>query len=345
MIWLAWRQFRAQAIIGGCVLAAFAVVIVVSGLRLEHLYSTSGLPGCGSHGDCGRLTQAFSAHLRGSVYQAVLYGGVVLTYAAPAVMGAFWAAPLITRELEAGTFRLAWTQSVSRNRWLLVKVAMIGLAAMTAAGLLSAMLTWWSGPVYKAARYAAPDSGLSANRLGPLLFGVNGIAPVGYAAFAFAVGLAAGILLRRTVPAMAVTLAVFAGVQVAWPNWVRPHLIPPVRRTAPLDVSKINGFLIDNNNRMTITPGFSNHDAWLLSAQTLTSAGHPFTGPAPHACGARSLQACLASVTHLRLRQLVVYQPGIRYWEFQWFETAIFFGVAVALALFCLMRVSRRRLA
>lgn len=345
MIWLAWRQFRAQAIVSGCVLAVFAVAIVVSGLRLAHLYNTSGLPGCGSHHDCAMLIQAFSARLRGSIYQAVLYAGVILTYVAPAVMGAFWAAPMITREFEAGTFRLAWTQSVSRNHWLVVKVGTVGLAAMVVAGLLSAMLTWWSGPVYKAAQYAVPGSGLSTNRLVPLLFGVNGIAPIGYAAFAFAVGLAAGVLLRRTVPAMAITLAVFAGVQVAWPSWVRPHLIPPVRRTAPLDLSTLGGILIDNNNQMVITPGFSNHDAWLLSGQTLTSAGHPFTGPATHACLAGSFQACVASLAQLHLRQLVVYQPGSRYWQFQWYETAIFVAVAAALALFCMMRISRRRLA
>jgi hypothetical protein len=345
MIWLAWRQFRAQAIIGGCVLVAFAVAIVVSGLKLEHLYNTSGLPGCSSHGDCAQLLSTFTSQLKGSVYQAVLYGALALIYAAPAVMAAFWAAPMITREFEASTFRLAWTQSVSRNRWLAVKVAMIGLASMIEAGLLSLLLTWWISPVYKAAQYAPSHSGLSVNRLVPLMFGAGGIAPIGYAAFAFALGLTAGVLLRRTVPAMAVTLAGFAFVQVAWPNWIRPHLISPVRSDTPLNPSLITGIETTNNNRMIFFLGSHKPDAWVITDQALNSAGHPYAGRGTQACVTGSPQACNASLVPLHLRQLIVYQPASRYWALQSYETAIFIAAAVLLALFCAMRISRRRLA
>jgi len=41
--------------------------------------------------------------------------------ATPALLGIFWGAPLIARELETGTCRLAWNQSVTRTRWLTVK--------------------------------------------------------------------------------------------------------------------------------------------------------------------------------------------------------------------------------
>ena len=58
------------------------------------------------------------------------------------------------------------------------------------------------------------------------MFGPRGIVPAGYAAFAFVLGVAAGILLRRTVPAMAATLVVFAAVQVAVPFAVRPYVRP-----------------------------------------------------------------------------------------------------------------------
>ena len=65
----------------------------------------------------------------------------------PALIGIFWGAPLVARELEAGTFRLAWTQSVTRTRWLAVKIALVGLASVLAAGLLSLLVTWWSSPL------------------------------------------------------------------------------------------------------------------------------------------------------------------------------------------------------
>jgi hypothetical protein len=75
----------------------------------------------------------------------------------------------------------------------------------------------------------------SQGRFSSLVFATHGITPLGYAAFAFTLGTAtAGALIRRTVPAMAVTLAIFAAVQVAMPLWVRPHLIPPDRTIATI---------------------------------------------------------------------------------------------------------------
>ncbi len=345
MIWLTWRQFRAQAITSGCVLAAFAILLLVTGLGLAHLYDQSGLPGCTSHHNCEQSLSGFTAQVRGSVYQFVFYLGIALIYLAPALMGAFWGAPLVAREFEAGTFRLAWTQSISRNRWLIVKVSLIGAGAMVVAGLLSLMLSWWTVPVYKAASYASPDTGLSFNRLTPYVFSVSGITPIGYAAFAFALGFTAGVLLRRTIPAMAITLGGFAVIQVVWPLVIRPHLITPVRGLLPLPASAIGGVGIGAGNQMTVFPLTDKRGSWVLSDQALNSAGRPFVGPATHACLSGNQQACTAWLNAQHLRQLVIYQPASRYWPLQGYETAIFLVVAVALALLCSVRISRRRLA
>ena len=142
----------------------------------------------------------------------------------------FWGAPLVAREFETGTFRLAWTQGVTRTRWLAAKLAIAGAAAIAVAELLSLMVTWWSSPIHKAnAGYTAFTSGSFH----------SGIAPAGYAAFAFALGVTAGLLIRRTLPAMAVTLAIFAAVIIAFPFWVRPHLIPPVQTTSALSLASV----------------------------------------------------------------------------------------------------------
>ena len=313
MIWLTWRQFRAQAIATGCILAVFAILLLVTGLSLAHLYDQSGLPGCTAHHDCAQSLSGFTAQLRGSTYQFVFYIGIALTYLAPALMGAFWGAPLIAHEFETGTFRLAWTQSISRNRWLIMKVSLVGLVAMVAAGLLSLMLSWWIAPVYKAASYAPARSSLSFSRLTPYVFGVNGITPIGYAAFAFALGLTAGVLLRRTVPAMAVTLGGFAVIQVVWPLLIRPHLITPVRSLLPLAASAIGGLRISQGNQLTVFPQVDKPDSWVISDQALTSAGHPFVGHATQACLSGSQQACDAWLNAQHLRQLVLYQPASRY--------------------------------
>ena len=152
---------------------------------------------------------------------------------APAVIGLFWGAPLIARELEAGTPALAWSQSVTRTRWLAVKLAVGGLAAMAVTEALSLMQTWWAAPISQAVADGG-GSGVARSRFSLLAFATHGITPLGYAAFAFALGVTAGALIRRTLPAMAVTLAIFAALQVAMPLWVRPNLAPPDHMVIPV---------------------------------------------------------------------------------------------------------------
>lgn len=45
-----------------------------------------------------------------------VYTGLLVVLAVPAVIGMFWGAPLISRELETGTHYLAWNQGVTRTR-------------------------------------------------------------------------------------------------------------------------------------------------------------------------------------------------------------------------------------
>jgi len=85
---------------------------------------------------------------------------------------------LVARELETGTYRLAWTQSVTRTRWLAVKLGVVGLASMVVAGLFSLMVTWWFSPIDR------------VNMTVFATFDQRNIVAVGYAAFAFALGAA-----------------------------------------------------------------------------------------------------------------------------------------------------------
>ena len=318
------------------------IVLAVSGVQFADKFHAA-IAGCQARGSCGQLASGFLHALNGSGYGVIGQIAVGLIYAVPGLIAIFWGAPLITREIETGTFRLAWTQSVTRSRWLAVKVGLIGLAALAIAGLLSLMASWWMNPVYQAS--ARANSGDSAvDRLAPAVFGANGIAPIGYAAFGFALGLTFGVLIRRTLPAMAAALAVFAGIQVAWPRWIRPHLLTPLRGISPLNVSRIDGLMIDPQRHMFVTASASKPGAWIIANQTIDPAGHPFTGPATKACLSQGMQACNASVARLHLRQVLSYQPASRYWEFQWYETAIFLAIAVVLVWYCFRRVGRRRL-
>ena len=344
MTWLTWRQFRAQSITAAAFIAVFGVVLLVTGFNLAHAYSTAGVATCQGAGPCATAATAFISQLTGSVTVLVFYAGIFVMYLAPALMGMFWGAPLVAREFETGTFRLAWNQSVSRTRWLVAKLGLIGLAAMATAALLSLFTGWWASPIFKVAALAGSSSA-SVDRLAPPLFGSQGIAPIGYAAFAFALGVTAGVLIRRTIPAMAVTLVGFGLVQLAWPNWIRPLLVSPLHQYFPITGANVNELVIENNNQFILRRTIAKPGAWVISNQTVNPAGHPFDGPPTQACLHSTPSACNASVSPLHLRSLISYVPASRFWELQWMETGIFVVLAVVLAAFCAWWIRNRQLA
>jgi hypothetical protein len=352
-----WMQARAQTMVAIGALAVTAVVLLITGPHLVHLYDTS-VATCGAHGDCPAVTSAF---LREDSTLRTWLDVVVIVM--PGVIGIFWGAPLVARELEAGTFRLAWSQSVTRTRWLATKLAVIGLASMAVAGLLSLMVTWWASPLDR----------VHMNTFGT--FDQRDIVPIGYAAFAFALGVTAGVFIRRTVPAMAATLVAFVAARIAVIHWIRPHLITPAHQELAVRAASIvgygpSGLFGGGPSTLQLTPP-DIPGAWIYSTQLADRAGHPITaqfeqsacpalaagpsagGPAggigsggshSHAPAAaqRALADCAATVA-ARFHEMVTYQPASRYWAFQWYELAIFLGAALLLAGACFWRVRRRR--
>jgi hypothetical protein len=346
MIWLTWRQFRGQALAAAAALAAFAILLAATGPHLTSLYAASGITGCHG-GGCANAATDFLGRLRGSSeYLAVYMIGVALILAAPAIIGIFWGAPLIAREFEAGTHRLAWNQSVTRTRWLAVKLTLTGLAAVAVTEALSLMQAWWAAPIGRATGLGGSANLLDGGRFSYLIFASHGVTPLGYAAFGFALGTAAGALIRRTVPAMAVTLAIFAAIQVAMPLWVRPYLIPPDHTVASFQAVQADSV---GTLTPTVVPGHPG--AWIVSTGAVDASGRPvsvlaspcFTA-APEGAksmgGVAPIWQCLAG---RGIRATVSYQPAGRYWDLEWIETGIFGVLAVTLAGSCFWWLSRRR--
>jgi ABC-2 family transporter protein len=345
MIWLTWRQFRVQAFTAAAALAAFAILLAATGPHLASLYNTSKIIGC--HGfACQPAANAFFGKLAG-LDTAVYLLGIGLTLVAPAIIGIFWGAPLIARELETRTFNLAWTQGTTRTRWLAVKLTLTGLAAMAVTEALSLIYSWWADPISKATGLGQGGPQLfSQGKLSSVIFASHGIAPLGYAAFAFALGTAAGAVSRRTVPAMAVTLAIFAAAQVVMPLAVRPHLVSPSHTTAAIATAD----LAYGDLHADVVPG--QPDAWIFSSQALNPAGQPVS-TIPAACdnppaapgekGGTSAITPAQCMQKLGYREAISYLPTSRYWTLQWIETAIFGVLALALAWFSFWRLGRRR--
>ena len=340
MTWLTWRQFRAQAIAAAAALAVLAILLAITGPHMAHLYDSSGIATCTGL-SCGPLTNTFGNKL--PWFDTVIYLlGLGIMFLVPAIVGVFWGAPLITREIEARTLLLSWNQSVTKTRWLAVKLGLVGLASVATAGLLSLMLTWWSSPMDSTLEIPYGRR-LLLERLGPVLFATRGVAPLGYAAFAFALGVTAGMLTRRTVSAMAVTLGVFAALQFAWAEWIRAHLVPAVHTIVPLNLANITRIPV-RNGVMTVqaVPTVSQQGAWVLSGQVIDATGHPFQATVTPSCATGYFPACQASLSRYHLRDLISYEPASRFWTFQWAETGIFLAVALALAGTCIWWLIRR---
>jgi hypothetical protein len=324
MTWLTWRQSRVPWVAAGIALAVLALVYGLTEAGLNHLY-----------GLYGAHPAVFLAQVRTGSYPLLYFAGGAVMYLAPLIIGAFWGAPLVARELEAGTHRLAWNQSVSRTRWLFIKLAIGGGAAMVFAGLASLLLTWWAGPIDRAGGFPLGTSQLS--KFQPIVFGTRGIVPVGAAALAFTIGVCAGLLLRRVIPAMAITLGLFAALLVAMPLTVSPHLITAAQYTRPV-TAKLTTMPITGNGQIndpvTDMPG-----AWILTDQIITKSGSVFVLPDVPACQTGTQAQCDAWLGAQSLRQHVVYQPASRYWTYQILETSIWLAIAAALSALCLWRI------
>ena len=349
MIRLTWLQFRAQVVTAAAALAAFAALLAATGPHMASVYAASGLSSCHG-GNCRNLAGDFLAQLQSTgTYPALYLISIVSILLAPAVIGLFWGAPLIAREIETGTSALAWNQSVTRTRWLAVKLTVAGLTAMAVTEGLSLMQAWWAAPLGRAVSHGAPANLLAQGRFTQLIFATHGITPLGYAAFAFALGVTAGALIRRTIPAMAVTLAVFAAVQVAMPLWIRPNFAPAdhtvISTSSPGHLA--GGPTGPGGTTLTLvaTSLPSQPGAWILSSGPVNAAGQPVS-TTPAACTAPSIENSPAfdgCLTSQGIREAISYQPASRYWPFQWTETAIYLALALALAGYCFRRLNRRR--
>jgi hypothetical protein len=349
MIRLSLLQFRAQAAAGAAALAAFAILLAATGPHLASLYAASGISGC-QPASCAHLASNFLQQLYAAGTYWVLYLlGVMLILLTPAVIGLFWGAPLIARELETGTSALAWTQSITRTRWLALKLTVGGLAAMAVTEGLSLMQAWWAAPIGRAVGHGGGGTNLAMGRFSTLVFATHGITPLGYTAFAFTLGVTAGALIRRTVPAMAVTLAIFAAVQIAMPLWIRPNLFPADRTVIPVtsldNISLQQGGFNGSSFNLGALDLPGQPGAWLLSSGAVNAAGQA-TSTTPAACTGPSMgnagpafMDCLASHG---IREAISYQPASRYWAFQWTETAIYLALSLALAGYCFRWLNRR---
>jgi ABC-type transport system involved in multi-copper enzyme maturation permease subunit len=344
VIWLTWRQFRASFAAVGVLLVGACVWLAVTGPALARL-----------------------AHRNSDVYdlltktdRLLFYGGIAVLAVAPALLGIFWGAPLVARELETGTYRLVWNQSVTRGRWLVAKLGLSVLAVAVVVGILTLAVSWWAHPIDGA---QGGRSGSLPSRMTPIAFGMRGVVPVSYAIFALVLGTLIGLVVRRSIPAMALTLVVYVFVQIAVPLWVRPHLVAPVTHTETISERTIDSISADAGGPFTITLQTPDSRDWVITNQTIDKGGLPTPLPSwfadclpppPGAEGRDSqgtaqvtpnrgaLDACLSRLTAEGYHQRVVYQPLSHFWPLQLAETGLYLVVSALMAGLSFWWIRRR---
>jgi hypothetical protein len=210
MLWVTWRQHRATLISVPAVLGAIGLFLWIAGLRIHHDYAV--LMACRSA--CGTLNRNFN-----STDWTMANTISILIHLAPPLIGAFAGGSLLARELETGTYRYAWTQGFGRARWTIAKLVIIAVTVTVSAFAFSELFDWFFKPFL-----AQEDLTL----LSATVFETHGISFAAWTLLAFSIGALAGMFFRRTVPAMAVTLGSYLGLDIlAW-TVLRKHYLPPI---------------------------------------------------------------------------------------------------------------------
>jgi hypothetical protein len=314
MIWLTWRQHRGEAIGVAAVLSVLTGLALLTGLPMHHAYVQDGVGACLAADPvtdaCRQIIDVFQERFAG--IPRFTAGWLHLL---PLVAGILIGAPFLAREYEQGTWQLAWTQAVPRSRWLIAKLAVVLTAVIAAAIALSAVLDWWLRPLASSAFHAE-----RFNYAAPVLSG--------YFVLAIAIGILAGTLTRRAIPAMAATLAVFLPIRLLVEFTLRPNYMEPVTAVEAAPGSQALGRQISNGGH------------WVLDQFLIGPSGNRLTDAEEYDLLGGG-QVDEATEAGLGVREAITYHPASRFWEFQLIETTIVGGLALALLFLVMWRVRR----
>ncbi|MFJ2949742.1 ABC transporter permease [Streptomyces sp. NPDC087226] len=226
---------------------------------------------------------------------------------------AAWAGGSLTgRELESGTVRLAWTQGVSPARWLVSRLVFPAALTVTATGLTA----WLHRRAWTAGEHRIDTTKLWDDT--PTFY-ANGTVPVALALTGLAVGVLAGLVLRRAMAALA-TAAAAVGVLWALVHTALPYLWSPVTRVSALGDGPLGaGIAVEEG--------------------VLTADGDRLAAP----CVNGGMSGCRASLDDIgAVNYYRDFHPASHYWPLQLVATGLLLVVAVV-ATVAAFRLLRRR--
>jgi hypothetical protein len=323
LAWVTWRQQRLALAGVLVVLGGVGLFMLFNGLAMHHAYTSLGLDTCGklSGPSCQSQLTTFQQHYGGWADHLPQYLMIL-----PGLIGVFVGAPLVARELESGAFRFAWTQSRSRVQWIVTKLVLVGVLLTVLALAFSALFAWWYGPFDAITGRMSPNG---AYETSGLVFAARTL-------FGFTLGALLGLLIRRTVPAMAATAAAWAAVALSSIIYLRPLIQKPITTIGHPGKGPIASSHVPFNANV-ITNWIQNpagHHASFDPLFQQAIAANSGTIPSPD-----QFQAYLT--TH-HYSQWVSYQPNNWFWHFQIIEASGYAILAILLAVATVLILRRR---
>lgn len=323
MIWLTWRLHRTETLLGTALLTIIGLFLTITGLRMTSAYREMGIACCFTETQadtvftCLPLSSAFFNRF-GQLDSMVAWLNFL-----PVVLAMLLATPLLN-EFEHGSFRMTWTQSITRARWVAYRIGAVMVMALLLGLLWRTVMTWWMGP------FSAQRGRMEAD-----YFSFQGTVPIAYMLVSVALVLAAGAILRRTIPALAAALVVYLPLRLGIEFKLRPHYREP-----------LTAIELADGVRAGSTTGVGLHD-WVVTSGWVDQLGNRLTetdilrlcppdGGAPNPAG---LDACIRARGLLRYEE---YQPADRFWQFQLIETAIYLSLAAGLIALTVWWITRK---
>jgi hypothetical protein len=319
-----WRRFRATLAATGAILAGLAVYLVVDGERARSAYATVRACQPAQSAKCNFLWNNFRDHYG----QSSLV--VVVLVLLPGLIGAFAGAPLLGRELETGTFRFTWTQGAGRMRWAIALVSAGAVGCALVVGGFGLLISWHNQPLV--------DSGLIP-RLRPSTFPITGVAAAGWATVGYALGVLAGVIWRRVVPALVTAFAAWFGLAMVTATQFRLHYLVPLQTT---DGGQLSG------KALTVAQWWTKNGHRASSAElnsVLQSVGLQQISGSGKVTAVPNQATDVDPVeylTHHGFSQITSYQPDSRFWGFQWIEFGWLVGLSLILMTVALWLVRRK---
>ncbi len=299
LLWVAWLRYRTSLAATAALLVVVAVAVVIQGERMRTAYAVLHACTPPSSAQCNFAFLTFH-----DTYGDAGFAGAVFVWV-PGLIGAFAGAPLLARELETGTFRFAWTQGVGRMRWLIALLVPGALGVIAVTTAFGGLITWFKQPLI--------DSGIE-QRLHGSIFPATGVAVAGWGLAAFAVGVLAGLVLRRVVPALALTLALWTGLAF-FASTLRGHYQAPLVTSSQQLAN--NELPVDQwwtHDGVRVGAAQIDQALQAIGVQSSNGGGDFRAGP-----GSSSVDPIQYLLQHGYM-QWTSYQPDSRYWPFQVIE-------------------------